>query len=78
MNGRGEENSLAGFCDVYYQEFRPQGTVLYTGEDILPEPYSDDGYPKKDSTTYQYTTFDEPFSTRTIIFKIPMSYLRRR
>ncbi|KAI5181107.1 hypothetical protein NEOKW01_1326 [Nematocida sp. AWRm80] len=69
--------SVEGFDDVYFQESRLQGTLLYTGETLIPEPYTADGYPRKDSTTYEYITYNEPYSTRTVIFKIPMSHLRR-
>ncbi|KAI5189359.1 hypothetical protein NEMIN01_0422 [Nematocida minor] len=69
--------NLEGFNDVYYQESRMSGTLKYSGETLESEPYKKDGYPGKSSTSYEYITYNEPFSTRTVIFKIPMSYLRK-
>ncbi|KAH9387350.1 uncharacterized protein NEMAJ01_2246 [Nematocida major] len=77
MEENTEIGDLQGFNDVYYQESRLNGTLVYTGKKMKPEPYAKDGYPGKSSTSYEYITYDEPFSARTIIFKVPMSYLRR-
>ncbi|KAI5191453.1 hypothetical protein NECID01_1447 [Nematocida sp. AWRm77] len=76
MEQRGPEG-IDGFEDVYYQEYRSQGTLLYTGDSLVSEPYAKDGYSEKDSTTYEYITYNEAFSVRTIVFYIPMTYLRK-
>ncbi|KAI5185943.1 hypothetical protein NEHOM01_1166 [Nematocida homosporus] len=71
------QDELQGFEDVYYQEYRSQGSLVYTGDDVIPDTYATDSYPGKDSTSYEYITYNEAFSTRTIIFKIPFSHFRR-
>lgn len=73
-----EVGDFEGFNDVYYQESRLNGGLVYTGKRLKSEPYKKDGYPGKDSISYEYITYNEPFSARTVIFKIPMSYLRKK
>jgi len=68
---RGEER----FESIYYQEFRLKGSLVYDGKDLIPQSYSVDGYPGKPSISYEYITYDEPFSTRTVVFYIPRKYL---
>lgn len=65
------------FVDIYYQEYRSQGTLVYTGQDLVEEAYTTDGYPGRDSTSYEYITYNEPFSVRTIVFYVPLSYFRK-
>ncbi|EHY66293.1 hypothetical protein NEAUS04_1478 [Nematocida ausubeli] len=73
-----EIGNLDGFNDVYSQEARLHGTLVYTGKRLKSKPYSSNGYPGKSSISYEYVTYNEPFSARTVIFKIPMSHLRKR
>lgn len=76
---RNEESAQDNvFEDVYYQEFRPSGSLIYTGDSLVPCPYEKEGYPGKDSTSYEYVTYNEEFSAHTIIFNIPISHLRKR
>lgn len=72
-----EIGDLQGFNDVYYQESRLAGSLLYTGKTLAPQPYTKDGYTGRSSSSYEYITYNEAFSARVIVFKIPMSYLRR-
>ncbi|KAI5165367.1 hypothetical protein NEIG_00974 [Nematocida sp. ERTm5] len=74
----GEIGNLDGFNDVYYQDSRLLSSLVYTGKKLKSAPYSEDGYPNKGSISYEYITYNEPFSARTVIFKIPMSYLRKK
>lgn len=69
---------LQGFEDVYFQESRLAGSLLYTGDSLSPEPYTKDGYKGRNSSSYEYLTYNEAFSARVIIFKVPMSYLRKK
>lgn len=72
-----EVGDLRGFNNVYFQESRSAGSLLYTGNSLIPEAYTKDGYKGKSSSSYEYITYNEAFSARVIVFKVPMSYLRK-
>ncbi|KAI5172611.1 hypothetical protein NEFER03_1667 [Nematocida sp. LUAm3] len=65
------------FQDVYTQEYRSQGSLKYTGSQLISSDYEKDSYPAKSSISYEYITHVEAFSTRIVVFSIPMSHFRR-
>lgn len=74
--GERREQGPWGLRSVYFQDFRTQGGLRYTGKDLLPEAYTSAVYPGVSSISYEYITYNEAFSSRDIVFSIPMSALK--
>jgi hypothetical protein len=68
---------MAGYRNAYVQEYKTQGAVAYDGNALRPVEYVEENMVQRKHVTYEYKTYDSPYSRRDIIFKIPFSMLRR-